>query len=146
MNGSPFADPFNDQPNSSIIDSSPSFVLRISFPDFSELISTCSPTDVTRVDFYEEPPVLIFVVQIKLGVQDDGLQSKKGYVIVGPFYPRRRAVSSLLRYVVYGLGNDHVVLDVVTELLTTPEECPNLMYVLGSARAQIGLLGFCTMF
>ena len=50
----------------------------------------------------------------------------------------------------YGLGYDSVILDIVTELLATSEECPDLMYVLGSVhvpdRAQIGLFGFRAMF
>jgi hypothetical protein len=150
MDGPSFADPLNDQTNSSIVDSSPSFVFRVSFPDSNELIGTRSPTNITCVNFYGEPLVLVLIVQIQLGVQDYGLQSMKDYVIVGPFYPRRRAVGSLLRYVEYGLGNDLVIFNVVTELLTTPEECSNLVYVLGSVhvpdRAQVSFLGFCTMF
>jgi hypothetical protein len=81
------------------------------------------PTNITCVDFYKEPFVLILVVQIKFGVQDDSLQPTESYVIVRPFYPRRWAVSSLLRDVVCGFGNDPVILDVVTELLATSEEC-----------------------
>ena len=117
MDGPPFADPLNDKTNSSIVDSSSSFVFRVSFPDLDELICACSPTNITCIDLYEEPFVLVLVVQIQLGVQDDSLQPMESYIIVGPFYPRRRAVGSLFRYVVYGLGNDPVIFNVVAELL-----------------------------
>jgi hypothetical protein len=139
-----------NQANSSIVDSSSSFIFRFSFPYLDRLIRTRSPAKITCVDFYKEPFVLVLVVQVQLGIQDNGLQPSQRYVIVLPFNPRRRAVGSLLRYIVYGLGYDPVILDIVAELLATSEECPDLMYVLGSVhvpdRAQIGLFGFRTMF
>ncbi len=46
----------------------------------------------------------------------------------------------------YGLGNNSIVLDVVTQLLAATKECSDLVDVLWRAhvayRAQIGLLGF----
>jgi hypothetical protein len=101
--------------SSSIVDPNSSFIFRVSFPDFDKLICARSPTNITCID--EEPFVLILIVQIQLGVQDDSLQPMEGYVIVGPFYPRRRAVGPLLCYIVYGFGNDPVIFNVVTELL-----------------------------
>ena len=50
----------------------------------------------------------------------------------------------------YGLGNDSIILDVVTQLLAAAKECSDLVDVLWRAhvayRAQIGLLGFGSMF
>ncbi len=50
----------------------------------------------------------------------------------------------------YGLGNDPIIFDVVAQLLTAAKECSDLMDVLWRAhvayRAQVGLLGFCSMF
>ncbi len=62
MDGPTFADPLNDQTNSSVVDSGSSFVFRVSFPDFDKLICASSPTNITCVDFYEEPFVLILDV------------------------------------------------------------------------------------
>jgi hypothetical protein len=62
MDGPPFADPLDDQANSSIIDSSSSFIFRVSFPDFDKLICARSSTNITCVDLYEEPFVIILVV------------------------------------------------------------------------------------
>ena len=64
--------------------------------------------------------------------------------------PWRGTIGSLLGYVVYGLGNDSIVFYVVAQLLTASQECSDLMNVLWRAhvtyRAQVGLLGFCSMF
>jgi hypothetical protein len=82
MDGPPFADPLNDQTDSSIVDSSSSFIFRVSFPNLDKLISTRSPSNITCVDFYKEPFVFVFVVQVQLGIQDNGLQPSERYVIV----------------------------------------------------------------
>ena len=63
--------------------------------------------------------------------------------------PWRGTIDSLLGYVVYGLGNDSIVFYVVAQLLAASKECSDLMNVLWRAhvtyRAQVGLLGFCSM-
>ncbi len=64
--------------------------------------------------------------------------------------PWRGTFCSFLGDVVYGLGNDPIILDVVAQLLTAAKECSDLMDVFWRAhvayRAQVGLLGFCSMF
>ena len=64
MNGPSFADPLNDQANSSIVDSGSSFIFGVSFPYLDKLIRTRAPANITCINFNEKPFVFVLDVQI----------------------------------------------------------------------------------
>ncbi len=99
----PLADPLNDQPLTIVSDSHSTLFRRVARPWFFHLVCARPPA---YINFYEESPKLIFVMQIQLTIQNEDFQCHKSQIVVSAFNPWRRPLCSFLGDVVLLLSHN----------------------------------------